>query len=67
MRCFDYGKNTENQRTVCANGVHTVLYYQEVYMLPMALGYIAGIISYVVFGPWVLLWWLIKKVRGWFM
>lgn len=33
-------------------------------MLPKVLGYAAGIISYLVFGPWVLLWWLIKKVRG---
>lgn len=36
-------------------------------MLPMLLGYMVGIAAYIVFGPWILLLWLIKKIRSRFV
>lgn len=34
-------------------------------MLPEVLGYLTGIAAYILLGPWVVIWELIKKIRGW--
>lgn len=33
-------------------------------MLPGVLGYLTGIATYILLGPWVVMWELIKKIRG---
>ena len=38
---------------------------KAVAMLPEVLGYLTGIAAYILLGPWVVMWELIKKIRGW--
>ena len=33
-------------------------------MVYTALGYAVGILAYVLFSPWILLWYLVEKVRS---
>ena len=51
--------------TAHSSGVPFFLCLKEVAMLPEVLGYLTGIAAYILPGPWVVMWELIKKIRGW--
>lgn len=51
--------------TAHSSGVPFFLCSKEVAMLPEVLGYLTGIAAYILLGPWVVMWELIKKIRGW--
>ena len=51
--------------TAHSSGVSFFLCLGEVAMLPEVLGYLTGIAAYILLGPWVVMWELIKKIRGW--
>lgn len=51
--------------TAHSSGVPFFLCLKAVAMLPEVLGYLTGIAAYILLGPWVVMWELIKKIRGW--
>ena len=51
--------------TAHSRGVPFFLCLKEVAMLPEVLGYLTGIAAYILVGPWVVMWELIKTIRGW--
>lgn len=50
--------------TTHSSSVSFFLCLKEVAMLPEVLGYLTGIATYILLGPWVVMWELIKKIRG---
>lgn len=50
--------------TVHSSSVSFFLCLKEVTMLPEALRHPADIVAYILLGPWVVMWELIKKTRG---